>query len=453
MAVATGNPVSKTKPLSEAATEMAEFLPKGCIVTAERVGDTVRFSGVGTMEPAGVPPEKVLFEIGSITKIFTGLLLARAVVEDKVSLDTTLQQLLKDREFSDPRVGRITLRQLATHTSGLPAEADDLRRGADLSDPFAHYDRTRLLACLGRIKLEGQPPFSRRYSNLGMGLLGDLLSQVYGETWDRLVSEKIAGPLGMKDTVAIPDDAQARRFAPAYRGKQTARPHGFGALVGAGALKSTAADMIMFGEVLINPEPTPLKEAIELLLHPQGKDGGMGLAIAFYESHGQRAFGHDGLTGGYSSVFEVLPDAKTIRVVLIDNSHMEGRPVLAISRGQSTRYNAPERSVTEAELAEYEGVYAIEDTPDLKDARFIIVQGGNRLYGKLSGTPYFESYLHFRPHRTPDRFFLREVEADYQFRRTDGRVKSLTLYQSGREIHATRTGDRIPDSAYKVLPD
>ena len=401
------------------------------------------------MEPIGVAPERILFEIGSATKVFTGVLLAQAVVEGKVSLDSTLHQLLKDRKFSDPRVGRITLRQLATHTSGLPAEADDLREGADLANPYAHYDRTRLLACLSGIKLNGVSPFSRRYSNFGMGLLGDVLSQVYGERWDRLILEKVTRPLGMKDTVAIPDEAQSRRFAPGYRGKQAARPYGFRALAGAGSLKSTAVDMILFGEALIDPEHTPLKESIELLLRPQGKDGGMGLAISFYESDG-RAFGHDGLTGGYSSVFEVLPKTKTIRVVLINNSHMSGRPVLAISQGKSTRYNAPERAVTEAELEQYEGVYAIEDSADFENARFIIVRRGNRLFGKLFGTPYLQTYLCLRPHKIPHRFFLREIDAEYQFSRADDQVKSLTLFQSGLEIHAMKTNGPIPADAYKA---
>ena len=312
--VADGAP-PKAKPLCNAAEEMVQHLPQGCIVTAHKVGGRVVFAGAGKLEPHGIAPKRILFEIGSLTKVFTGLLLAQAVHEGKVTLDTTVEQLLKDQPFADSSVGQITLRQLATHTSGLPGEPDDLRVGADPLNAYAHYSHKRLLAFLSRTKMKGKSPFPSHYSNLGMGLLGDLLSQVYGKPWDELVAEKITRPLGMNDTSMSLTGEQNRRLAPAYRGTDSVIPWTFKALAGAGSLKSSASDLVQFGEAIIHPEKTPLEDAFHLLLHPQGEAGERGLAIARYQSSGQQAYGHDGLTSGYGCVFEVVPEEESVKVI------------------------------------------------------------------------------------------------------------------------------------------
>lgn len=110
----------QARTLAEAAKQFSSHLKAGCIVTGEDLGAGVKYAISGPAPEAGnTPPEKLVFEIGSITKVFTGLLLAQAVVEKKVTLDTTLGSLLAGKvEFADPRVAAITLKQLATHTSG-----------------------------------------------------------------------------------------------------------------------------------------------------------------------------------------------------------------------------------------------------------------------------------------------------------------------------------------------
>lgn len=158
------------------------------------MGDDVKYAISGTApEAGGMPPEKLVFEIGSITKVFTGLLLAQAVVEKKVTLEKTLGSLLAGQvKFVDPRVAAITLKQLATHTSGLPRMPDNMGADATEEDPFANYDEKLLLNFLSTAKLEGEGPFSCSYSNLGMGLLGYLLGGVYQMPWDKAVVEKSA---------------------------------------------------------------------------------------------------------------------------------------------------------------------------------------------------------------------------------------------------------------------
>ena len=442
-ALASEGNSTKAKPLAEAAQTMSKHLPRGCIVTAEKVGDAVVVGAAGKLEPEGTDPQHILFEIGSLTKVFTGLLLAQAIVEGRVTLDTTLEQLLPNQSFADSRVGRITLRQLATHKSGLPREPDDLHVGSDPSNPFAHYDRSRLLSFLSRAKLKGDSPFPSNYSNLGMGLLGDIIAQVYGKRWDSLVAEKITRPLGMKGTSMLLSSEQLERLSPGYRGTQSVTPWEFKAIAGAGGLKSSAADLLLFGEAILHPQNTPLQRALALMLQPQTETNGIGLAIGLYESNGQAAYGHDGLTGGHGCVFEVVPNEDAVTVIFVNNAFMNGRQVYANSRGKETRYDIPERAVLPKDLAEYEGVYLIDDTGELKKTRFTIERRGGRLYAQLSGLPYPEPFLRLCPHEKADSFFLREVDAEYRFSRQNGRVMCVTLFQYGREIEGRKTNEPV----------
>ena len=132
----------QARTLAESAARFSKDLKAGCIVTGERMGDEVKYAISGKAPEAGdAKPEKLVFEIGSISKVFTGLLLAQAVVEKKVTLDTTIGSLLAGKvKFTDARVEAITLKQLATHTSGLPRLPDNAMAGALEEDPYASYD-------------------------------------------------------------------------------------------------------------------------------------------------------------------------------------------------------------------------------------------------------------------------------------------------------------------------
>lgn len=425
------------QPLAETAIIVAKSLPKGGIVTAERIDQQKTiYAAAGKPEPEGVAPERIIFEIGSISKVFTGLLLAQAVTEGKTTLDTTLQQVLgREQTFADDRVGRITLRQLATHTSGLPRLPEDLATGADPSDPYAHYDRAKLSAYLTKTTLKGEAPYSLSYSNLGMGLLGDILSRIYAKPWDALIAEKITAPLGMKDTVVVLNEEQQKRFAPAYDGEKSVKPWKLAALQGAGALRSTATDLLLFGEALLHPEKTPLREAFALLLTPQTKEGDMGLAVFLSPYYGQRLYEHSGGTGGYRSSLHILPESNTVQVVLINNAAMEGEAVIAAAHRQKPRTTPSDRIVDAADLAAYEGVYPIDAT-----SRFTVLRRDDQLWTQLTG----QTFLQLHPHEKADRFFLKEVAAEIQFLRENDKITALILFQNGREVKAPKSKDAAP---------
>ncbi|MGH8491276.1 MAG: serine hydrolase [Gammaproteobacteria bacterium] len=428
------------KPLAEAAQSIARKLPKGSIVTAERSGERVQYAAAGKREHPGIPPERVIFEIGSITKVFTGLLLAQAVLERKVALDTPIKQMIAaNTKFADSRVGAITLKQLATHTSGLPRMPDNINQGADAADPAAHYDRTKLDAYLASAKLPGEAPFEVSYSNLGVGLLGDLLSRVYGKPWEVLVAEKITGPLGLKDTVVNLSDDQRKRFAPPYAGAQKVKPWALAALAGAGALRSSAADMMIFGDALLAPEKTPLMEAFALMLQPQTAEGN-GLAISIGKLDGKRVFEHNGGTGGYRSSLQALPDSRSVRVVLVNNAELNPESVLAATRDEKPRSQAADKTLNGEELAGYEGIYSLAS-----DAKFTILRRGDRLWRQFTG----QAFLPLFPHEAPDRFFLKDVAAELQFNRRNDKLVSLTYFHNGREMSAKKTDDPLPKIKFR----
>mgnify|MGYP006151859679 CR=1 FL=1 len=198
-------------------------------------------------------PIQALFEVGSISKVFTGLLLAQAVERGDMALDDTLGGLLNGSPALAPAlpapVAAITLRQLVTHTSCLPRLPADFRRNSDAANPYMRYDRTRLWQALADARLAQSPPCAGAYSNLGFAVLGELLAQRYGKPWVVLVHERITDPLGMQDTVQSLGDKAPRLAAP-HEGETRVSVWEFDAFAGAGALRSTTADMLVLSRAL-----------------------------------------------------------------------------------------------------------------------------------------------------------------------------------------------------------
>ena len=266
--------------------------------------------GYGKRSPDG----STLFEIGSITKAFTGVLLATLAAEGKVALDDSLQRHLPADWTAPSRLGRpITLAQLATHTSGLPRLPSNL--GAkDLRNPYADYSDARLRDFLGGVTLGTSPGERYAYSNLGTGLLGWILARADGRPYEDLVVDRICGPLGLKDTrIALSDD-QKRRLAPGHAGGKPVWNWDIPVIAGAGALRSTADDLLRFlaanldGRYAASHEPrfkTPEHETwVALGWHVSPLPGGRPMVW------------HNGGTGGYRSFAGFVKASRTAVVVL-----------------------------------------------------------------------------------------------------------------------------------------
>ncbi len=194
-----------------------------------------------------------LFEIGSISKTFTGLMLARMVAEGKVRLDEPVRELLPAGTVSKPVGKEITLLDLATHHSGLPSIPQNFHP-ADRSNPYADYGRNDLYAFLASNGVGKPDDATFRYSNLGLGLLGQALADRAGRSYEDQLREEVTGPLGMKDTVVKLSPEHQVRFLQGYDDKhQPVHAWDIDALAGAGAIRSTADDMITYLEAKPSP--------------------------------------------------------------------------------------------------------------------------------------------------------------------------------------------------------
>jgi serine-type D-Ala-D-Ala carboxypeptidase/endopeptidase len=324
----TGPLVAQGLPLAQRANLAAASLPKGCIVIAEQTGKGApNFSLSGKAEPAGVAPERLIFNIGSISKVFTGLLLAQAVRSDKLRMESTLREVMgKEQSFASEHVAAITLEQLATHTSGLPRIPKDLLESADPEDPYAAYNRAALNRSISMITLDHAPPFASEYSNLGVGLLGDILARLEGKTWEELVIQHITDPLGMKDTRMTLSQEQKSRLAPPYDGADKTQSWRMNALAGAGALHSTAADLMLLAQALSRPADSPLRELIEMAEQPRA-EGNVGLCLQITGKEGAKGYWHNGGGGGYHSWMSARPKGNSLVVLLINNDALPAEEV------------------------------------------------------------------------------------------------------------------------------
>lgn len=281
-----------------------------------------------------------IFEIGSVTKTFTGLALAQMVEQKQVTLDEPVRELLPAGWVTKPDGPEISLLDLATHHSGLPRLPNNLKP-ANMADPYADYGPEQLEAFL-KERGVGRPAKTEfLYSNLGMGLLGFALAQKAGMPYAEMIRDEVTGPLGLKDTVIALSPEQQARFIQGYNGAHNPQgPWHLGALEGAGALRSTAGDLLTYCGFLMHPERlkgkpgdgATLAEAIPLALTPLADvdpGGNSKVALAWLMHPDKDEYWHDGGTGGYTSLVIFNPKKDRAIVVLYNCEDMTpGRPQL-----------------------------------------------------------------------------------------------------------------------------
>jgi D-alanyl-D-alanine-carboxypeptidase/D-alanyl-D-alanine-endopeptidase len=264
------------------------------------------------------PGADTVFEIGSITKTFTGLLLWQAVREGRMTLDDPIvKHLPKKVDAPDFNGKEITLLHLATHTSGLPPAPGNLAPKL-LSNPWADYGVDQLYLGLESAELATEPGTHYTYSNFGAGLLGQILASRAGQSYESLVVERICRPLGLRDTTVTLSDDQKRRLAPGHLPDGSETPNWeFQSIAGAGALRSTASDMLRYVEAAFD-------DANAGMLIPRTEPvGGTRVGIAWHltpiPSKGPTIVWHTGGTGGYRSFAGFVKEPR-IAVVALTNS-------------------------------------------------------------------------------------------------------------------------------------
>jgi len=318
--------------------DLAEALKDGALAPSTGGGVAIGVLQHGTRRIFTYGPikEDSIFEIGSVTKTFTGLILAQMVVQHKVKLDDPVRELLPPGTVAKPDGAEITLLDLATQHSGLPRMPDNFNP-ADLQDPYADYRPANLYEYLAKHGVSKPADAKFNYSNLGVGLLGQALANRAATTYPDLLKTLVAEPLKLNDTVVKLSPEQEKRFAQGHGpGHQPAHPWTLDALAGAGAVRSTAGDMLTYLEAQLHPDRTAgtLPAALAMchdLRSDMSPNMKIGLAWLFETDTGN--FWHNGATGAYSS-YALFNPKEDFAVIVLFNATVSGNGSFADTLGQ-----------------------------------------------------------------------------------------------------------------------
>ena len=383
-------------------------------------------------ERVGTPIDAAtIFEIGSITKAFTGILLADMVNRGEVRLDQPVADLLPAGTRVPTMNGAvITLEHLATHTSGLPRLPANLRP-ADPSNPYADYSVAQLYEFLRGHELQRAPGARYEYSNLGAGLLGHALAIRGGATYEQLVRERILGPLGMTNTAITLTPPMRRRLTQGHDADGSPVPHwDIPTLAGAGALRSTLADMLKFAAAVRTPPDNEIGRAIMLSTRARvtpNRALQLGLGWHISNFNGDTIVWHNGGTAGFRTMVAVNP-ARNVGMVLLGTSSQDNDDIVRhflMGLPLPTGAARTEIALPTDTLRSYVGRYEFAPTFAID----VTLQNG-ALFAQPTGQQRFRIYA-----EALDRFFLRVVVAQLEFNRdASGAVTSVTLVQNGRQV-------------------
>jgi len=388
-------------------------------------------SGKVSLDGTPQPDGDTVYEIGSVTKVFTSLILADMIEKGEVKPDDPVARCLPATVKVPSRNGRqITLLDLSMQVSGLPRLPDNLRP-ADPANPYVDYDAAKLYEFLSRYTLTRDPGDKYEYSNLAVGLLGHALALKAGVSYEELLRRRIFDPLGMTSTAITLSESQKKRLAPGYNDKlKPVKNWDFGVLAGCGAVRSTVNDMLRFLAANLELTDTPLKFAVRRMRSVTkgigAEDLEIGMAWHVLTKFDTRIWWHNGGTYGYRSFVGFNP-AKQEGVVVLCNTFVDnddlGRHILESRYPVSTVHEHIEVPVDAAVLERYVGEY--EMTPAFK---ITVTREGPRLFLQATGQPRFEIFA-----QSESEFFLKVVDAQITFLK-DG----LILHQGGMDQKAKK---------------
>lgn len=285
------------------------------------------FSDVERMIPA---TPSTVYRIGSITKLFTSTAILQLRDAGKLRLDDPVSRHLPWFKVPDPfpDAPEVTIRQLLTHTAGLPREA-----GFPYWTDHVFPTREELAGSVPRLGLINPPESTYHYSNLGMSLLGEIVTVVSGRPWAAYVQENILGPLGMSSTRTAPDGEILQRLATAYMlegpdgTRKTMEYYDAGAIAPAGGIVSTVEDLGRFASLQFRSGPaggnqvlkgSTLREMHRVHWVYDSFSGGRGLGFAVTRRDGKNFVGHGGSIGAHVTNLLTLPGEKIAVIVAIN---------------------------------------------------------------------------------------------------------------------------------------
>ncbi|KRR29627.1 hypothetical protein CQ13_38410 [Bradyrhizobium retamae] len=399
--------------------------------TTEAKNHTIVPYGRCDISTGKVINERTIFEIGSVTKLFTALLLSDMVNRGEVKLEEPVVDLLPAGTRVPVRNGRaITLRDLASHYSGLPRLPTNFAP-KDPKDPYADYTENELYQFLETYELVRTPGDTFEYSNLGVGLLGHALVLRAGcADYESLVRSRILAPLRMDDTFVRIPPGFLGSVATGHDDNLDPVPNwNLDVLAGAGGLRSNLSDLLLFMDALCDPEQTSIGSMISPLVKPLSQ-GGLGL-LPTPHYDGPTSISHAGGTGGFSSFVGCIPEWKR-GIVCLSNSGIPAIADLAVhvlDPRWGMHWYRKEADVDPSQFARLLGRYRLGP-----NHVFQVTSTADRLYVQLTGQQALRAFPASEWH-----FFYKAVGAQITFEPdAGGRAARLILHQNSCDQIADR---------------
>ncbi|MBS1572236.1 MAG: beta-lactamase family protein, partial [Bacteroidetes bacterium] len=306
------------KDIAEIIFSKSQVLPRnGQLSIAITKNGKTNFYGVIRVNDSIKPIENhsKIFEIGSLTKVFTSTVLASLSEDEKIKLSDNINSYYPFR-FHDNTT--ISFESLANHTSGLPRLPENLDVSNE-SNPYKNYGKNELESYLkNMLKLENKPVKSYSYSNLGAGLLGYTLGLSQKTSFQNLLQKKVLDKYKMSNTFTSSQNLGNKLVKGLSENGNMVSNWDFVVLFGAGGILSTVEDLSKFANAQFNPENKELaltrKPTFEI-----NKNMKIGLGWHILKSKTDKdIIWHNGGTGGYSSSMAIVEDEK-IAVIILSN--------------------------------------------------------------------------------------------------------------------------------------
>lgn len=426
-------PFASAKPPDDAQARVDAFAKgkPGGVSVAWVDADGVVFFSAGKFSAIDARPitPDTQFEIGSVTKVFTALLLAESERAGKVSRnDPVAKYLLPAGDPDAAKLEKITLLALATHSAGLGMWGSNTPAPGG-PNPLVGVTRADLVAALRTDGPGATPGRAVVYSNFGVALLGEALAAAWGRPYAEVLRERVLTPLGLEHTlVALPGTKPAAALAPGHAAGQPVENWELDGYAAAGALRSSARDLAKFLQAAFGGDAAPLAAAFRATTARQRANdslgGAIGLSWLLTEDGERPVVWHNGRTGGYCSFVGFVPDARA-GVVVLNNGSAPG-DALSFALLQAKPSQPAIAKVRNA--ADYLGRYPLSP-------QFVIeiTESDGMLFLQATGQSRF-------PLRAAgaNRFAVVGVPAEITFEQEAGRTVALVLHQNGRDLRGVR---------------
>jgi D-alanyl-D-alanine-carboxypeptidase/D-alanyl-D-alanine-endopeptidase len=392
-----------------------------------------------------------IFEIGSMSKVFTSLLLAQMVQRGEMALNDPVAKYLPDTVKVPEKDGKkITLADLATHTSGLERMPTNFTP-QDPDNPFVDYSAQQLYSFLSGYTLTRDPGAQYEYSNLAAGLLGFVVSRRAGMSYEELVRKRICDPLQMNSTTITLTPEMKRRLAVGHQvvNLESVANWDFGApLAPAGAIRSSTNDLLKFLAANLGYTKTPLAAAMKAMLSVRRPTGAPNMEVALgwhtFTADDKEIIWHNGATGGYRTFFGFDPKSR-VGVIALSNTRSPegvddiGRHLLDEKIPLWEPPKEPETVEVDPKTYDrYVGTYQLAETSSIA-----VTRKGDHLYAQKKGYASAIQTIGYGPvevfPESAKKYFVKGANVRLTFSADgQGRAGELLIREDNTEVHAKR---------------